>query len=97
TEKDPGHVIDILQVLQAAVGDVIRPAERQRPDGLGRLAGHAEITTDTINGPGAQADARKAVILIEDARVSFVAALEHAIMRRRHKRYAVGEGARGVG
>jgi hypothetical protein len=51
-----GHVFGQLQVLAAAIGDVIRLADGQGLDGFGRLAGHAEISADTIDSPGPQAD-----------------------------------------
>src|SRR5207244_8916031 len=75
----------------AAVGDVVRPAERQRLDRLGRFAGHAEVAADAVDRPGPQADARQAEVLEVDASVPFVAAFEAAVVRRRRERDVVRE------
>ena len=91
-----GHVIDVLQILPAAVGDVIGPAQGQRLDRLGRLAGHAEIAADAVDRPRPQADAGQAVVLEVDAGVALVAALEVAVMRGRRQRHVVGQRARRI-
>ena len=87
----PGHVLHVLQVLHAAVADVIRPADGQRLDRLGRLAGHAEVAADAVDRPRPQADARQAVVLEVDAGVALVAALEVAVMRGRRQLHVVGQ------
>src|SRR5262245_51275769 len=48
------HVLHVLQVLPAAVGDVICPAEDDRLDRLGRCGRHALVAADAVNGPGPQ-------------------------------------------
>ena len=50
-DDDLRHVIDVLHVLPAAVGDVTGPIQGQRFDRLGRLAGHAEVAADAVDGP----------------------------------------------
>src|SRR5262249_23498493 len=93
-----GHVLDVLHVLPAAVADVVRAPQGERLDGLGRLAGHAEVAAHAVDGPGAQADAGQAVVLEVDAGVALVAALEVAVVRGGARgRPAGGGGSRRAG
>ena len=47
-----GDVVNVLQILHAAVADVVLSAQGQALDGLGRFAGHAEIPAHAEDGPG---------------------------------------------
>ncbi len=43
-----GDVADILQVLQAAVADVVKAADRDGLDRFGRLTRHAEVSPHAV-------------------------------------------------
>src|SRR5438132_689543 len=79
-----------------AITDVVRQAQCECLDGLGRLAGHAKVAAYAIDGPWPQADARQAMILKIDACIAFVAAFEDAVVRRRRKGHVVRDGASAV-
>ncbi|HKM80018.1 MAG TPA: hypothetical protein VJY15_03535, partial [Candidatus Acidoferrum sp.] len=80
-----GDVADILQVLQAAVADVVTAADRDGLDRLGRLTRHAEVSPHAIDGPGSQADARDSLIEPVHPGVQLVANLVGPVMAQGHQ------------
>jgi hypothetical protein len=81
SDKGRCHILDKLEILPTPVTDVIPPTQTDRFDGFGRLAGHPEVATDTVDRPWPQADARNPMILKVDAGIPFIATLEYTVVR----------------
>ena len=91
-EEGGGHVADVLQVLEPAVADGEGPAGGDRLDRLGRLAGHAEVAADAVDGPGPEADAGDPLVEPVDPGVQLVADLERAVVGQRGEPDLVADG-----
>src|SRR3982751_2363128 len=69
-------VSDILELRSSGKTHVKRSTEHNRFHCLGRIAGQARVAINAVYRQRAKTDARESVIEKEDARVSFVCALE---------------------
>src|SRR5207253_2356996 len=78
-QGDFGGVVHVLQVEPAGEPDRVRAPHHRGLDRLGRTRRHALVTPDAVHGPGPNSDARYSVAGEVDARVPFVALLEHAV------------------
>src|SRR5271157_738163 len=92
-DEGRGDVADILQVLQAAIADVVRSAGRDGLDRLGRLTRHAEVSPHAINGPGTQADARDSLIEPVNPGVQLVANLVGPVVTQRRQPNLIADAA----
>jgi len=55
------------------------------------LAGRPEVAADAVDRPGPQADAGQLVVLVVDAGIGFVAALEDAVVSARCQQHIVAQ------
>ena len=95
-QGDLGGIVHVLQVESAGEPDRVRAPDDRGLDRFGRTRGHALVPPDAVHGPRPKSHARDPVAGEVDARVPFVALLEHAVVRSGQEECAFGDGRAAV-